>query len=83
MDKVLVEIYVPASSQTFDVFVPIESKIHEVVHLVSNTMTELSQGYYRSTKDTVLCERDTGIILDINATAEEIGLINGSKLMLV
>ncbi|UFT99207.1 methyltransferase [Radiobacillus kanasensis] len=83
MDKVLVEVYVPASRQTHDVFIPLESKIHEVLLLVANAMTELSEGYFQGSYDTIVCDRSTGSILDINKTVEETGLTNGAKLMLV
>jgi len=83
MDKILVEVYIPASSQAYDVFIPIESKIWEVAYLLSNTMTELTQGYFNATEDTVLCDRETGTIFNINQTVEEVGLLHGAKLMLV
>ncbi|QCJ44174.1 methyltransferase [Bacillus sp. S3] len=83
MDKVLVEVFIPAANQTFDIFLPLKSKLHEVVLLVGNTLTELSQGYYTGTEQTVLCDRHTGEIFNINNTVEELGLKNGSKLMLL
>ena len=83
MDKVLVEVFIPASEKSYDVFLPLESKLHEVVHLLAGTMTELSQGYFSATQDTILCDRKTGIILNINQTVEEHGLMNGAKLMLI
>jgi len=83
MDKVLVEVYIPASEKAYDVFLPPQSKLHEVVYLLSGTMTELSEGYFKATADTILCDRKTGTILNINQTVEEVGLANGAKLMLI
>jgi hypothetical protein len=83
MDKVLVEVFIPASEKSYDVFLPQKSKLHEIVFLLSGTMTELSQGYFAATPDTILCDRKTGSILNINQTVEEVGLANGAKLMLV
>ena len=83
MDKVLVEVFIPAANQTFDIFLPLKSKLHEVVLLLANTMTELSQGYFIGTEHTVLCSRNTGEIYNINTTVEELGFKNGTKLMLL
>jgi hypothetical protein len=83
MDKILVEVYVPASSQKHDVFIPLQSKCHEVTYLVANTASELSEGYFRADRNTVLCDRETGKVLDVNQTIKELQLKNGSKLMLL
>lgn len=83
MDKVLVEVYIPASNETHDVFIPVKSKLHEVTFLLANTMTELSNGYFVATDTTIVCDSKTGTIFDINKTVEELGFINGTKLMLV
>ncbi|WP_042462810.1 ubiquitin family protein [Neobacillus dielmonensis] len=83
MHKLLVEIYNPASHDSYDVFIPVKSKVFEVAYLLSNTVSELSKGYFKATEQTVLCDRETGVVLDPNLTIEELGLKNGSKLMLL
>ncbi|ETI69498.1 hypothetical protein [Neobacillus vireti] len=83
MDKVLVEVFIPAANQSFDTFLPLKSPLHEVVLLLANTMTELSQGYFTGTEQTILCSRYTGEIFNINSTVEELGFKNGTKLMLL
>ena len=83
MDKILVEIYVPAANADYDVLIPLKSKLYDVVLLVSNTIAELSNGYFVSSKDSILCDKKTGTVLDINKTVEELQLMNGSKLMLL
>jgi hypothetical protein len=83
MDKVLVEVYVPAAEKEFDVFLPLESKLYEVLHLLAGTLTELSDGHFAATPDTILCDRSNGEILNINCTVGENRLANGTKLMLI
>ena len=83
MHKILVEIYNPAAEKSYDVFIPLKSKLYEVSFLLSNAISELSEGYYQASEQTVLCDRSTGEIFDINQTVEELGLKNGSKLMLL
>ncbi|MDQ0885065.1 hypothetical protein QFZ81_000153 [Paenibacillus sp. V4I9] len=83
MDKILVELFVPAVNQSYDVYIPFTSKMHEIEKLLTKAITELSAGYYAVSENTVICERTSGSILDINLSAQELGLLNGSKLMLI
>lgn len=83
MHKILVEIYNPASNNTYDVWIPQKSPVYEVVYLLTHTISDLSQGQYKATDQTVLCDRMTGSVFDINKTIEKLGLKNGSKLMIL
>ncbi len=82
-NKALVEISVPASGETFDVFIPLESRMSEVVQLVASALSDLSGGEYKASRDAVLCDADTGIIYNINMIVAELGIHNGSRLMLI
>ena len=83
MNKILVEIYLPATNSSYDVYIPLKIKLFEVLTLVSSSLTELSKGYFIASDDVVICDKEKGTILDINLSAEELGLQNGSKLMLI
>ncbi|GHH98745.1 methyltransferase [Neobacillus kokaensis] len=84
MSKILVEVYSPAAGSTYDVFIPLESKMYEVAYLLANTISELSQGYFKASGgQTIVCDRGSGQVFDVNMTVEELGLGNGAKLMLL
>ena len=82
-DKALVEISVPASGEKFDVYIPLASKISDVLALVASALSELSDGKYKATSDAVLCNADSGIIYNVNMEVAEVGIINGTRLMLI
>lgn len=82
-NKALVEISVPATAQKFDVYIPLESKMSEVTKMVSCALNDLSDGKYKATDEAVLCDADTGIIFNINIEVAELGIKNGSRLMLI
>lgn len=82
-NKALVEISVPAAAQKFDVFIPLESRMSEVIRLVSSAVSDLTGGKYRATGDAILCDADTGIIYNINVEVAELGIRTGSRLMLI
>lgn len=83
MNKVLVEIFLPAAGRSFDVYLPLESQMSEVVMLVSALLSDLSDGKYKANDNAVLCDAATGIIYNINMAIAELGITNGSKLMLI
>ncbi|ALC89391.1 methyltransferase [Bacillus sp. FJAT-18017] len=83
MNKVLVEIFLPATGQSFDVFVPLDSRMSEVLQMVSTLLSELSDGKFKASRDAVLCDAASGIIFNINMFVSELGIKNGSKLMLI
>lgn len=82
-NKALVEVFVPAAEQKFDVYIPLESKMGEVVQLLSSALSDLSDGKFKATEDTILCDAKTGIIYNINIEIAELGIKTGSRLMLI
>lgn len=82
-NKVLVEIFLPAADRSFDVYIPLESQMYEVVALVSSLLSDISDGKYKATGNEVLCDAESGIIFNINMAVAELGIQNGSKLMLI
>ena len=82
-DKALVEIFVPAADSRFDVYIPLASRLSDVLTLVSGILSELSDGKYKATADAVLCDEDSGIIYNVNKEVAELGIRNGSRLMLI
>ena len=82
-NKALVEISVPAAAKKFDVFIPLSSKMSEVIQLVSSALSDLSDGNYKATEEAILCDADTGIIFNINMEVAELGIKTGSRLMLI
>ncbi len=82
-DKVLVEVLVPASGDKFDVFIPLEIRMSEANGLVAAALNDLSKGKYIAKEDAVLCDASTGNIFDINKFVAELGIQNGSRLVLI
>jgi hypothetical protein len=83
MKKLTLEIYLPAAQKAYDVQVPADARLSQVTSLAGKLLTELSAGLYTADGSAVLCDRETGDILNINMTVWELGLRNGSKLMLI
>lgn len=82
MDKVLVEIYIPAMNISYDMFIPLMSPMYVSLDLIKKVISLLSQGQYQADGNSILCHA-TGDILNINLSVHELGIHNGSKLMLI
>lgn len=83
MKKLTLEIYLPAAQRTFDVQVPANALLSQVLELAGREISRLSGGVYEADPACVLCNRASGAILNINMTVWELELRNGSKLMLI
>lgn len=83
MKKYLVDVYLPAVSKHYDVYLPSEKQIGEATKLLVGLLESLSNGSYKGTADAVLLNAETGLPLNRNGTALDAGIRNGSKLILV
>lgn len=82
-NKALVEIEVPAINKCFDVYVPLDCKMSSVLTLIAHTIQELTDGFFLSNSETVLCDYSSGKIYDLNKFTYELNINNGSKLLLI
>ncbi len=83
MKKVLVELYVPITGTSYDVFIPNTSPMSQVTELLKKAAAELSGGLFVPTEESAVCYRENGSVLNVNMTVYELGIHNGSKLMLI
>lgn len=83
MNKVLAEIFVPVLGYTFDAFLPLESPMSQVLELLKKAVMDMSDGRFIADENTAICHREDGTILNINLSVYELGIHNGSKLMLI
>lgn len=83
MDKVLVEVYVPTLRTAYDMFIPVNAMMFEVLKLIQKAVADLSNGKFISDENTIICYRENGAVININLSVFELGIHNGSKLMLI
>ena len=83
MDKVLVNIYVPIINTSYDMFIPLTLRMYEVLDMVKKAVTEMSDGRFIANANNVICSRNDGTVLNINLSVLELGIKNGSRLMLI
>ena len=82
MNKILVQIYIPTLSEEYDIFLPINKKIVNIVYLIQRALVDINPEY-KINENIKLCDRMTGDLIDVNSTIKDSNIRNGSKLMLV
>lgn len=82
MSKILLEISVPASGKKYEILVYDYMKIHRIIELLSQYVSETSHGLYNVDKETILCDSEGGV-LNPNISVSEAGIINSTQLILI
>lgn len=81
--KFLVNVYVPAISENYDVLIPKSLRIKSVISLIAHTVEELSDHLYVASGEERLCSLEKNILLRQNATLEKYGIQNGDHLIMM
>lgn len=82
-NKVLVELVVPTIESTFDIYLPINKRIGNIITLLNKTVSELSEGCYEGNEHTALYNRETSQKYEINALLYNTNIRNGTTLILL
>ena len=82
MKKVLVSIYVLKLDKTYDVRLPINVPMKDVLEFIQSAIKEMNN-VYEINSSAKLYEAYTGNLLNINNIVKFSGVKNGEKLMLV
>ena len=83
METIIVEISVPATSTTFDFRLPAAGRIGEVSQEIIRILETTQQNQFFDKSRPVLCDLDSGRILDPARTVAECGLHDSARLQLV
>lgn len=83
MNKILVKLYVPSIEQQYDIWLPLNRRIHNVIFLLSRLINEFCEGCYTPQEMPILYDKITARQFDINLTIKEAGIRNGAELILI
>lgn len=82
-NKVLVELIVPTIESSFDIYLPINKRIGNIITLLNKTIAEFSEGCYEGNNNTALYNRETSEKYDVNALLYNTNIRNGATLILL
>lgn len=81
--KIRLDLYLPAAGQSYETSVENNVPLSRLTGLIAQAVERIAGGTYRVDSNPILCDRHTGTVLDINMTLGELGLKNGSSVMLI
>lgn len=83
MNKVLVKLYVPIIEEQYDIWLPLNKKIYNIIILLSKAVNELKEGYYQPEEMPILYNRLTGAPYDVKLKVLETDIRNGTEIVLI
>jgi sugar/nucleoside kinase (ribokinase family) len=83
MSKILVDVFVAATSRSIDACIPYEIPLSDATVLLRALLASEPSLGGEAVRDAVLCARESGVPLDPNRSARESGLSNGSRVMMI
>lgn len=81
MDKILINLYVPAIHEYYDIFVPHILPVKDICKLLGKAIEELSNRQYITSGEEILCSAERQNILNPDWKLIEYGIQNGEHLL--
>lgn len=82
-NKVIVSISLPATGKTYDFWVPKNMQVFQITPLVVNILESKERNFFVKDPNNTFALKDSGELIDQDRTLEELGLKNGTQLVLV
>ena len=82
MEKLLIEVSLPAADLVYDLFVPDSMQVGTLTELTASVFAKISEGDYLPLNHKVLCEKTTGKTYNDNDRIRDTDIRNGTKLIL-
>lgn len=82
-DEIFVQIYIPSISKTYDLKISNNLKMYDIRDILYELLSqEVDEDAFKKS-DAVICDKESGIIFNINLSVGELKMRNGSQLMLI
>lgn len=82
-NKINVEILIPAINETYNLFIPVNKTVGEVIKLINQAINEFTEGEFPMKNDLSLIDLYTGVIYNFDYSVKNNKIKNGSKLTLI
>lgn len=83
MNTILITLYVPALAQQFELFIPEDVPLAELMPVIVDGIYTMSSYRYKSSGEELLCREETGLLKQRELTAREYHIRNGEHLVLI
>lgn len=80
--RVYIILEVPILDTKYELLVPIDRRIHELINLLKEHIPELSQNFYKNNKPSIF-NKTTGELYDMNQIIKNSNIRTGTRLILI
>ena len=81
MNKVLVHVYVAKMDREFEMFLPVNKRINDIICMIAKSLSEISNGVFPEDYQNALFDLEQNIFLDPQVSLKEAKINNGKKLL--
>jgi len=82
-NKYLIELKIPELDKKYDIFVPVNKKLFNVIDLILKSIYELNNLDYSNIKNKNLINKYTGEVYNVNKLIRDTSIKNGTCLILI
>lgn len=82
-NKVLITVNVPSLERKYDMYIPVNRKVHNVLDMMKKALFELSTGSFVTAHSYALYNAETGSAYDMNVLVRDTDIRNNSKVILL
>ena len=83
MDRVLVKVFFPQIDKWYEIWIPLNKTIYNIIQLMSKGVNDLNEGVYNYNNTLILYNRKTGEYYDMNCIVRDTNIKNGTELILI
>lgn len=80
--RVYVTLEIPILDKKYELLVPIDRRIHDLIYLLKKNIPELSQNYYKD-RNPNLFNKSSGELYDMNLIIKNSNIKTGTRLLLI
>lgn len=83
MDKILIKLYVPSIEERYDIRIPLNKRVSEVIFLLIKAIDEFCGGSYKPEQIPHLYNLLTEEVIDADLKVRDANIKNGMQLLLI
>lgn len=82
-NKISVDILVPSINETFNVLIPVNKKVGEILQLLNEAINDLTEGEFPISENLSLIDLYSGVLYNVKYSVKNNKIRNGSRLVLL
>jgi len=83
MNQILVKVFIPTLEKSYDVLIPQNKKIYNVILLLVKVIDDLNDNCFATKSMPFLYDKASGRMFNLEDTIRESKILNGSELIII